>query len=208
MLNLTMFEFFGKNLLQRHTIISPIVSPSVFNPRFKKLTIFITQIATMMFILAVLLTYDPTRILVIKLLIKGVNDTLFSIFGLSILSSLGSNLIVLPFIYPFRLASEINSELYNHVVNNGTQLGILKKWEDIKSINLVKTLFGIALNIVYWLVCFYFTFIFVAVWKIQAYTWLVSFISSLVIEFVGAELLVEFFLCLLYSLRRNYSIVK
>jgi len=161
-----------------------------------------------MFILAVLLTYDPTRILVIKLLIKGVNDTLFSIFGLSILSSLGSNLIVLPFIYPFRLASEINSELYNHVVNNGTQLGILKKWEDIKSINLVKTLFGIALNIVYWLVCFYFTFIFVAVWKIQAYTWLVSFISSLVIEFVGAELLVEFFLCLLYSLRRNYSIVK
>jgi len=69
MLNLTMFEFFGKNIIQRHTIISPIVSPSVFNPRFKKLTIFVTQIATMMFILTVLLTFDPTRILVIKLLI-------------------------------------------------------------------------------------------------------------------------------------------
>ena len=115
-------------------------------------------------------------------------------------------MIVLFLIYPFRLSSEINNELYIHVVNNGPQLGILKKWEDIKSINSFKTLLGIALNIVSWLICFYFTFIFVAVWNIQSYTWLIGFISSLIIEFIGMEIAIEFLISLLFAFRRNYHI--
>ena len=46
-LNLTMFEFMIENIKERHIIINPLINVSIFNPRWKKMIMLITHIATL-----------------------------------------------------------------------------------------------------------------------------------------------------------------
>jgi hypothetical protein len=57
-LTLSTCQFFCWNLRQRHILLAPIINVSVFNPRYKKLTMFITECSIWMLLLAVFLTVN------------------------------------------------------------------------------------------------------------------------------------------------------
>ena len=53
-INLPMKKFLKENILSRHIIISPIINVSLFHPRWKKLTMVVTQISIMSLMISVL----------------------------------------------------------------------------------------------------------------------------------------------------------
>ena len=57
-INLPMKKFLKENILSRHIIISPIINVSLFHPRWKKLTMAVTQISIMSLMISLLLTND------------------------------------------------------------------------------------------------------------------------------------------------------
>jgi hypothetical protein len=63
-LNISTFEFFMKNFKQRHILLNPIYNPSVFHPRYKKLSLWLSQLSSMNLVLAVLLTNDASMMIV------------------------------------------------------------------------------------------------------------------------------------------------
>ena len=89
----------------------------------------------------------------------------------------------------------------------GGQLVILKAYEKLKSHNKCSNSIGFILCFIIWLICIYITFTFVAVWKVQKSAWMITFISSEIIDLIFFEFGIEIFIGILYHFRtKNNSI--
>ncbi len=66
-LTLSACGFFCWNLRQRHVLLAPLINISIFNPRYKKLSLFFTECSIYMILMAVQLTNDKTTMIVLIL---------------------------------------------------------------------------------------------------------------------------------------------
>ena len=101
--------------------------PSIFNPRYKKLTLILTQFSIEIAIIAVLLTLNKTP----NISYDSNNVFQSSEVGLLVVYALGaagvSNLIIYLFAGFFRVTPHQRQRL-NKVVNSGSEMLILKEW--------------------------------------------------------------------------------
>ena len=196
-LKLSAKEFVKWNISSRHTLFGPLLNRSLFNPRWKKFTLLLTQILINMMLIAIFLT--------IKENIRGKN------FGkclfLSILISIISNLFIYLIAFFFITSVYQRRRLYQLVMKGG-QLIIIKAYNKLRSENKCSSIIGFIICIIIWIICSYITFTFVAVWKIQKNAWIVTFILSLFIDLLFGELGVEIFIGILFYFRKKANWIR
>ena len=196
-LNLTMFEFMIENIKERHIIINPLINVSIFNPRWKKMTMLITHIATLTMMLSVFLTDDE----------KITGNNYGGIFKISFLAILISDVFMYFLSIFFQTSYKQRRRLYIVVIKHG-QLQILKEWEHMTFVNNIWTIIGCVINYSIWIVSFYITVSFYAVWKVQNSAFLKGFLFCFLGDFILFEILIELFIALMYWKRRSSGILR
>ena len=196
-LNITPYEFFKYNLRTRHILVAPFLNLTLFNNRWKKLMVLLTQFYIQQIILTVVLTYDE------KIIITNFIGMILA----SLFASALSNVIVWCFVFLFGTDTYERMRLYR-LVMSGEQLAVYKGWNRIKKVLGCKIVFGIIISVIFWIFNFYITLIFTAVWKVQRTAWIVCFIITLFLDLVVGEICVEGICAILYRNRLKYNFVR
>jgi hypothetical protein len=205
-LNLSTCEFFCWNVRSRHVVISPVINSSLFNPRYKKFTCVLTELAIMMMILAVLLTNDQTVLISPSTsppIISNVNKVLIY----AILAVFASNFVMYFLVWLFRMTTDQRKLLFK-TVKKAVQMRILRVWDEVEKKNLPFTVLGMFLNYTLTLGSFYFTFNYVAVWTAWDITWLITWGVAVFIDLVICEFGFEFIISCFYYFREGSPTMK
>ena len=196
-LNCTTSHFIKWNINKRHILLGPILNRSIFNHRWKKFFVLTTQIYTNMCLISLILTNDEN----INSKNKG------KIILTSILTEFVSNLLVYLYEWLFITSTYQRTRMF-HLVMKGRQLHIIKAWNRLKKTNVIKTIFGVIFCLILWVVNFYITFGFLAVWKNQRNAWIIIFILSEIIDLVFCEIIMEIIVGLFFYKRKSYMSVR
>ena len=196
-LNISKNDFIFWNIKRRHIFLSSFINLSLFNKRWKKLFILLTQININMILISILLTYD--RNILSKNFLKCLLCSLFT--------SIISNLLIYPINIMFYTSLKDRTELFKSVIN-GSQLYILKLFNSIQKKNFIYTCFGIILCFPLWIISFYISFGFLKIWIEQKNTWIIIFIISELLDLCVFELIIELIIGYLYSKRRDNEKLK
>ena len=196
-LNVTPFEFFKYNLRTRHILVAPFLNLTLFNNRWKKLMVLLTQVYIQQLTLTVYLTLDE------KIVISNFVGMILA----SLIAGIVSNIIVYMFVFLFRTDTYERMRLYR-LVMSGEQLAVYKGWSRIKKLNNSKVVFGIIISVILLLGNFYISLVFTAVWKVQRSAWIVCFIITLFLDLVVGEICVEGICAILYGNRLKYNLVR
>ena len=193
-LSLTTKEFFDINFFSRNIIINALFNISIFHPRWKKLTLVLTEIALITLSISIFLTsYE-----------KVTHKNIFLILLFSLISSLATDILLylLAFFFFF---PPIKFRKLLHLVKEGGELIIIKEWDSISIIQGFKAFFGYLLCIIIWGVSYYVTFGYTVVWKYQNPAFYICLIICFVLEFFALEIIIELINALFFDLRRDYS---
>ena len=196
-LGLTFCEFLGKNFLNRNIFISPFFNISMFGPRWKKLIVFTTEIATEILLIVVFLTDDETAI----------DTNITSLIKYSIFSVLITNVFMHVLTILFQVSARQRRRLLKLVLTGG-QLIVLKEYEDIQCLNAIKTFVGMLISYSLWAFSFYMSFTFYSVWKIQNKAFIYTCLMAIVEDFILLEFLYEMFLAVIYLQRKNSACLR
>ena len=200
-LKMTSRHYFNANYKLRTTLINSIGNVSLFQPRWKKLTMFITEIGLMILVISILLTIDEKAKLSNGLIIIGY------LFAYALAASTFSNLMMYFIAVFFHFPRELADRLYKYVLFNG-QLIVLKEWEIITFQQGIKSIPGVIICLIFWAISLYVGLGFTAVWKDQNNEFLISFAFAFVLNFFVMELIVEGFIAIFYIGRRKYNCIK
>jgi hypothetical protein len=191
------YKFMGKNILERHIVISPIIKVSIFHPRWKKLTMLVTEVCIMSIMSSILLTADE----------KITDKTMGGCVKVAFISMLCANVIIYILAFFFHFSNNQRKKLNNLVQQSG-QLIILKEWEEMTCRNAGFTFLGLVINYGIWAFAFYISIAFVAVWKAQAKAYMISMIWCFSFDFVLFEVVVEMVIALLYIGRDRNELIR
>ena len=196
-LEISTYNFISINLKQRHLFLSSILNISLFNPRWKKLSLVITQIYLYSLLISIFLT--AFEIITEK--------KMFLCILISILSILISNILMYIIIKFFEFSYKQRKRLFTVVIKGG-QIVILKEWEKINEDNFCFILIGFLLIFGICFFSFYISFCFNCVWKQQNIAYLLCVFFSCGIDFIIFEVLIELFIGLLFYFRKVKCINK
>ena len=90
----------------------------------------------------------------------------------------------------------------------GGQLVVIKAYNKVKKQNFTSNIIGLIICFIVWIICYYITFTFVAVWQFQRKGWIVILILSEFIDLVIGELGVEVFIGFLYHYRKDSNCMR
>ncbi len=200
-LKLTSRHFFNANYKLRATLINSLGNVSLFQPRWKKLTMFLTEIGLMILVISIMLTFDEKAKLSNGLIIFGY------LFAYGLTASTFSNLMMYFIAIFFHFPQQLANRLYKFVLFNG-QLIVLKEWEAISFEQGIKSIPGVIICVIIWIISLYVGLGFTAVWKDQNYEFLISFGFAFIINFFVMELIVEGFIAIIYIGRKKYDCIK
>lgn len=122
--------------------------------------------------------------------------------GYCFISVLASNFVIYILASFFRISTNQRKKLY-HLVSTGKQLRIIKEWEEMQVKNIFYTILGMFLNLCLWIGAFYVSISYVAVWRDFAFTWLLGFCFSFVLDIIIFEFGFEIFISMLFSCRKK-----
>ena len=196
-LNITPYQFFKYNLRTRHILIAPFLNLTLFNNRWKKLIVLLTQFYIQQLTLTIILTSKES------IIISNFSGMIIA----SLLAGVISNIIVYCFVFLFGTASYDRIRLYR-LVMTGEDLYIFKAWSDLNKIMNTKVIFGIIICVIFWVANFYITIIFTAVWKVQRIPWFICFILTLFLDLVVGEICVEGICTILYIYRLRFNFIR
>ena len=193
-LDLSTEEFFKINFFSRNIIVNALFNISIFHPRWKKLTLLLTEIALITLFISIFLTsYE-----------KVTSSNIGLIILFSLISSLATNLTLylLAFFFFF---PPIKFRRLLYLVKENGNLIILKEWNEMSLTQGYKAFFGYALCFIIWGISYYVTFGFTVVWKYQNSAFYLCLIICFILEFLLFELVVELLIALFFEKRRIYN---
>ena len=196
-LNNTTYEFFKYNLNTRHILIAPFKNLTLYHNRWKKLITLLTQFFIEEFFLSIILTSDENIILpnISKMLIA------------SLISMISANILI-HLIIPFFSVSFYERKKIYRYAERGENLYILKIWRNITTRMNIKTIFAIIIIVILWILNFYVTLGFTAVWKVQRNAFMICFVITLVMDLCIGEILIEGICALFFTKRKKYNLVR
>ena len=191
-LNLTVEDFFKINFNSRNIIINSFSIISIFHPRWKKLTMLMTEIALILLSNSVFLTLNEkvTHKSIQRILIFSIISTCAADFVLYLLAFF--------FVFPYK---KIRRLLY--LVKGDGHLIVLKEWEQMSYIQGYKALVGYIICFIIWIISFYVTFGFTVVWKYQNPAFYICLILSFLLDFLILELIMEGLNAIFFMERRE-----
>ena len=182
--------FFSYNLKVRHILIAPFINLTLFNNRWKKLMVLLTQFYIQQLVISVALTMGEDIIM----------SNILGILVVSILASVISDVVVYLFVFLFQSSNYQRKRLYR-LVMMGENFTVMKAWTKLKRQMNFKLFFGFIIALGIWGLNFYITLIYTSVWKYQRTTWITCFFLSLIMDLVVGELLTEGLCAFCYSKR-------
>ena len=182
--------FLSYNLKVRHILLAPFINLTLFNNRWKKLMVLLTQLYMQQIVISVALTMRENIIM----------SNITGIFAVSILASAISDFVVYLFVFLFQSSNYQRKRLYR-LVMMGENFTVMKAWTKLKRQMNFKLFFGFIIALSIWAFNFYITLIFTAVWKYQRSTWITCFFVSMIMDLIVGELLTEGFCAFCYSRR-------
>ena len=196
-LSVSPYQFFKYNLRTRHILIAPFLNLTLFNNRWKKLIVLLTQFYIQQLALSVILTAREDIII----------SNLPGMIIASLLAGIISNILVYSFVFLFRTDSYERIKLFRLVLT-GEDLYIFKCWSELKRIMDIKAIFGILICVIFWLGNFYITLIFTAVWKVQRIPWIICCFLTMFLDLVVGEICVEGICALLFLNRFKFNFIR
>ena len=196
-LNNTTFEFFKYNLKTRHLLISPFSNLTLYHNRWKKLITLLTQFFLEELFLSILLTNDE------NILLSNISKMIVA----SLLAMIISNLLV-HLIIPFFVMTFYERKKIYRYAEKGENLYVYKIWCELNNKMNIKTIFAIIIIVIFWILNFYITLGFTAVWKVQRVAFIVCFFITIVLDLVVGEIIMEGICALLYSKRKKYNLIR
>ena len=191
-IKLTFCEFLILNIKSRSIIINSFCIVSIFNPRWKKLTLLMTELSVLMIFVSVFLTSDE----------NAVESSLVKMIQYSVYSMLSTDATIYLLAFFFKFSTKMHRRLFE-LVTGGGQLIMIKEWEIIQK-NLKKL--AIIGMIIYGVIClfsYYISFGFTIVWKYQKWAFVECLSFSFIFNFVICEFLIELFIAILYLQRKH-----
>ena len=200
-LKLDACSFFRKNYTLRNTLINSIGNVSLFQPRWKKITMLFTEIAIMLLILSVLLTSNENARIDLDI------TSIKFLFAYGLTASLCSNFVMYLLAIFFEFPYDSARRLFKLVLFNG-QLIVMREWGEIVSVQKIKAFFGVIFCMIIWLISLYISLGFTAVWKEQKFDLLIGLLFGIVLNFFIFELIVEGIIAIVYKGRKKYNCIK
>ena len=170
---------------------------TLFNNRWKKLLVLLTQFYIQQLIISIILTAKET------IIISNISGLIIT----SLIAGFASNIIVLCFVFLFCTDSFERMKLYR-LVMMGHDLYIFKVWTKLKKNMNIKIIFGIIIAVIFGLFNFYISLIFTAVWKIQRIPWIICFILTLFMDLVIGEIGIEILCTILFFYRTKFNFLR
>ena len=199
-LKLNSSQFFSANYKLRSILNNAICNVSLFHPRWKKLTMLVTEICLMILVISILLTLDESARL--SNLIK-----IGYLFGYALAASTFSNLCMYFVALFFQFPQDLARRLYKLVLFNG-QLIVLREWDEIAHKQGLRSIPGIIFCVIFWIISLYVGLGFTAVWHDQKFEFLVSFGFAFVLNFFVMEIIVEGIIAIFYIGRKRFNCIK
>ena len=196
-LSVSPLQFFTYNLKVRHILIAPFLNLTLFNNRWKKLMVLLTQFYIQQLIISLILTYKESIIL----------SNILGIIMTSLIAAVASDLLVYCFVFLFETSTYQRKRLYR-LVMLGEGLIVEKAWGRLKRIMNFSLLFGFIIALAFWAVNLYITLIFTAVWGVQRSAWVLAFFLALFFDLVVGEFLIEGICAYSYSQRVKSNFYK
>ena len=185
-------KFIKINIRRRNTCFNALLNISIFNPRWKKITLLLTEINLISLFVSLLLTNNE----------KITEKSFFKCCLTSFFSFLISNFVIYFLNIFFYFSYNQRKTLYDLIINR-KQLIILREYEKIKKHNKIFYFFGFIIVILIWIFSFYCSIGFVAVWKIQKNAYLICILLNFFFHFIISDIFVELFIGLLYKYRKE-----
>lgn len=193
-------EFFKHNLFRRHFLLSSLRYSLVYG-RFRKIGLFCTYLNIIFCTLSVWFTYDAKM----DISSSGFMSDI-SLIGMLVAYSLTTAIFASLMIYPLGAIYYINiqefRDLYYVIVTN-PGLKVFSKWEEIFKGKWLRTTIALLIQFLWFIISFYITFGFIAVYKVQMSTWILGLILTLIIDFFILEILWEGVLAFMFSIRKG-----
>ena len=196
-LSVSPLQFFQYNLKVRHILIAPFLNLTLFNNRWKKLMVLLTQFYIQQLVISLILTYKESIIL----------SNIAGILVTSLIAAVVSDLLVYCFVFLFETSTYQRKRLYR-LVMLGEGLIVEKAWRKLKRIMNFSLFFGFIIAFAFWISNAYITLIFTAVWSVQRSAWILSFFLTLFLDLVVGEFLVEGFCAYCFSKRVKSDFYK
>ena len=196
-LNTTTFEFFQYNLKRRHLLIAPFNNLTLYHNRWKKLITLLSQFYLEELFLSIILTYDE------NILLENISKMLIASFLAMIFSNLVIHIII-----PFYIVSFFQRKKLYRCAEKRENLYLYKVWGDLSKKMIIKTIFSFIVIIIIWVLNFYITLGFTAVWKVQRTTFIVCCFITILLDLVVGEILVEGICAFFFSKRKKYNLMR
>ena len=200
-LRLDACSYFKKNYVLRNTLINSIGNVSLFQPRWKKLTMLFTELAIMLLIVSIMLTNDAKARIDLDI------SSIQFLFAYGLTASAASNFVMYLIAIFFQFPYDSARRLFKLVLFNG-QLIVMREWGEIHSVQNLKAFFGVLICMIIWVISLYISLGFSAVWKEQKYDLLIGFAFGFVLNFFILELIVEGIIAIVYKGRKKYNCIK
>ena len=191
-IKLSFVEFLLLNIKSRAIIINSFFIVSIFGQRWKKLSLFMTELCLNIIFITIFLTSDE----------KAVTKTIGSLIKYSIFSMLCSDFAIYIIAFFFKFSMSDQKRLFTLVISGG-QLIIDKEWKIIEKKMIKKAIIGMIINGIIWIYTFYSSFGFTLVWKFQRFAFFECFAFCFLFNYVICEFLIELFIAILYIQRKQ-----
>ena len=191
-IKLTFFEFLLLNIKSRSILINSFCIVSIFNPRWKKLSLLMTELCLNMLFVSIFLTSDENAVpsSVVKMVEYSIFSMLCSDFGMYIIAFL------------FKFSIRDGRRLFT-LVYSGGQLIIDKQWKIYENKYNKMAIVGMIICGIIWGYSLYSSFGFTLVWKYQKMAFIECFAFCFLFNYIICEFLFEFFIAMLYLGRKH-----
>ena len=185
-------KFIKINIKRRNTCFNALLNVSIFNPRWKKITLLFTEINLFSLFVSLLLTSNENI----------TEKKIFKCCMTSFYSFLISNFVIYFLNIFFYFSYKQRKLLYDLIINR-KQLIILREYEKIKKHNKIFYICGFIFVILIWLFSFYCSIGFVAVWKIQKNAYVLCIFLNFLFNFIISDIFIELFIGLIFKFRNE-----
>ena len=186
-------EFVCYNVRERNLFVTTFMNPSLFNPRWRKLTLFVTEMCIHMIMNSVQLTQNEQAQIKFKVEL---------LIQIALVSTLVADCVMYLIVFFFIVPEQRMRELFDKI-QEGKQLVVLNEYQQLRSRMNGFVFLGFVFCISIWTFAFYISVGFVAVWKVQKVEWVICSVIAFCMDFVLFEIMFELVIGIFYSQRET-----
>ena len=197
-LDLTMLNFFKINLKNRYILKVTFGSFSIIYNRYQRIGTIVAQYALYTFFLSIFFTADAKQ----EILNKKIPTEIGLFVLYCVLSEIGACILVHIPAFMFYVDIPKLRPIYKEILDDGG-LTIEKDFDKVVNHRFFWNVLGVSIQVIYFIISFYFSFGFVATYYYQRKTFALAILITALSDILIFEVLWEFILAFLYVIKKK-----